>query len=234
MKTSGFVIAIDGPVASGKGTIAPLLAKKLSGHYLDTGMYYRGCALWCMRNEVPLTDVKKVIALLPSLDLDYKEGRIVLNNEDITDLIRLPQVSLGASQVGAIKEVRESLVKRQQEWISKMVDSGEIVIVEGRDAATVIYPAADIKIFLTAMVEERAKRRLAQIHAKGDTNATYEQVLEDTRERDARDMGRDVSPLSSDPQKDGYDIIDSTGKKEDETFTMILDLLSSKGYYDQN
>lgn len=188
-----FIIAIDGPAASGKSTTAQLLASRLGYVYLDTGAMYRACALKAMRYAISLDDLPAVENMLRDLNLRVEIGagknRIILDGEDVSELIRGHEISALASAISALPMVRYRMVELQRE-IAK--DGG--YILDGRDIGTFVFPNADIKFYLEAAVEERAKRRLAELVAKGVT-PDYATVLNDLIARDRNDQSRSLAPL---------------------------------------
>ena len=189
-----FKVAIDGPSGAGKSTIARKCAKTLGFVYIDTGAMYRALALACLNCGINIKETpEKAIEIVNniSIDIDYIEGeqRIFLNGDDVSDKIRTPEVSMGASDVSAIGEVREKLVALQ-----RTLSGTKNVIMDGRDIGTHVLPDADVKIFLTASPEIRAERRCKELLEKGVTT-TFEQVLSDVRVRDEQDTTRAVSPL---------------------------------------
>ena len=183
------VIAIDGPSASGKGTVAKLVAGRLGFHYLDSGALYRLVALVAMRSQVPLDDESALARLAAHLDLVFRGDNVTLNQEDVTDSIRSEEVGAGASRVAALPEVRRALLTRQRAF---RVAPG--LVAEGRDMGTVVFPDATLKIYLTANVEERARRRHKQLIEKG-MDANMATLLQDIRQRDGRDSARAAAPL---------------------------------------
>src|SRR5258708_4281955 len=144
--SKGFVIAIDGPVASGKGTIAAKLAHELHGFYLYTGAMYRSTALLCIEKELNLNNENEVESVLPDLNVDFENNNIFLNGRDVTNRLKEPDCAQGASLVGIFPNVRSRVVKKLQEVSQKAIDEGKIVITEGRDTGTVIFPTAKLKI----------------------------------------------------------------------------------------
>ena len=189
-------VAIDGPAGAGKSTIAKAAAARYGFIYVDTGAIYRTVGLAAKRNDVDPHDAAGVCSLLPSLDIRFDYGadgaqRMFLNGEDVSALIRTPEISLYASAVSALPEVRAFLLDMQRDMAKKTS-----VVMDGRDIGTVVLPDAGLKIFLTASVEERAKRRLAELAAKGDAS-TYEEVLADMILRDKNDSTRTAAPLKA-------------------------------------
>lgn len=195
-------IAIDGPAGAGKSTIARRLASKIGYIYVDTGALYRTVAYAVLENGISPDSKKDVIPFLKSItvDLVYKdnEQRVMLNGQDVTDFIRTPIVSESASKVSAIPEVREYLLGLQR----KLAEENNVVM-DGRDIATVVLPFAKVKIFLTASPEIRAKRRYDELVAKGQA-VEFDDVLADLKERDYRDMNREVAPLK--PSEDSVTV----------------------------
>lgn len=219
-----FKVAIDGPSGAGKSTISRAAAMKLGLVYIDTGAMYRAAALFCLRQGI---DIKKdpdgAAAAVDTIriDIDYKEDgqHIYLNGEDVSEEIRTPEVSMGASNVSAIGEVREKLVSLQQS-----LASSKNVIMDGRDIGTKVLPDAQVKIFLTASVEDRAERRFNELAAKGKS-VTFEAVLKDIVKRDKNDETRAVSPLK--PAQDSI-LLDTSGCTFEEALQAVLDIIEQK------
>ena len=184
-----FIVTIDGPAGSGKSTIAKMIAKKYNFTYLDTGAMYRMIALYVIRHNIDLENKKEIEEMLKNVKLDIQGNTFYLNGEDVSEAIRTPEVSKIVSPVAAIKEVRVKLVDMQRE-----ISFGKRIILDGRDMGTTVFPKADVKIFLIASPEIRAKRRLKEYDEKGIA-ATYEEVLESIKERDYIDSTRKESPL---------------------------------------
>lgn len=187
-------VAIDGPSGSGKSTLSRAAAKKLSLLYVDTGAIYRTAALYTLRRGAAPEDAAAVAALLPEIGitLSYDDSgvqRMDLNGEDVTDLIRTQEVSMAASNLSAHPAVRAFLLEMQRELARK-----HSVIMDGRDIGTVVLPGADVKIFLTAGSEVRARRRWLELQERG-TPRDWEQLLRETRERDEKDASRAEAPL---------------------------------------
>lgn len=184
-----FIVTIDGPAGSGKSTIAKMIAKKYNFTYLDTGAMYRMIALYVIRHNIDLENKKEIEEMLKNVKLGIQGNTFYLNGEDVSEAIRTPEVSKIVSPVAAIKEVRVKLVDMQRE-----ISFGKRIILDGRDMGTTVFPKADVKIFLIASPEIRAKRRLKEYDEKGIA-ATYEEVLESIKERDYIDSTRKESPL---------------------------------------
>jgi len=183
------VIAIDGPSASGKGTVASLVAAKLGYHYLDSGALYRLTALAALRAGVALDDAPRVAALAAALPARFENERVFLNQVDVTEAIRTEEVSAGASCVAVIAEVRAALLARQRAW-----RRFPGLVADGRDMGSVVFPSATVKVFLTASAEARAERRYKQLIAKG-LAANMSALLQDLQTRDERDTQRSEAPL---------------------------------------
>ena len=207
------VIAIDGPSASGKGAVAQRVAEQLGFHYLDSGSLYRLVALTALRERVDLNDANALGEIARRLPVHFAGGAIVLSGEDVTDAIRAEAVSAAASEVAPFPSVRQGLMRRQQAF-----RRSPGLVAEGRDMASVVFPDAALKVFLTAAAEERARRRYKQLIEKG-FDANLATLLQDIRQRDARDSERSVAPLqkSVDAQ-----IIDTTGLSIQEVVARII------------
>ena len=219
-----FKVAIDGPGGAGKSTIARCVAKKLGFVYIDTGAMYRTAALACINCGVNIKEnPEKAIEIVNSvsIDIDYIEGeqRIFLDGCDVSEKIRTPEISMGASDVSAIGAVREKLVSMQ-----RALAGTKNVIMDGRDIASAVLPDADVKIFLTASAEERANRRYKELCEKG-AQVSYDKVLKDIQKRDHQDTTRAVSPLK---QVDDAVLIDTSDLTFDESVKAVLDLINSK------
>ncbi len=195
------VIAIDGPSASGKGTVAQEVAKALGFNYLDSGALYRLVALAAMREGIDAGDEEKVAALAVRLPVRFEGGDILLDEERVTDAIRSEACSAAASRAAALPAVRRALLERQRSFRKPPG-----LVAEGRDMGSVVFPDARLKVFLTASPESRAERRYKQLKEKGIA-ATLPGLLQDLRERDARDALRSVAPLKQSP---GARLLDTT------------------------
>ncbi len=215
-------VAIDGPAGAGKSTIAKAVSKQLGYIYVDTGALYRAVALYAIRNNID-TKSNEVIGLLESADvkLTYVNGeqRVMLNGEDVSTLIRTPEVSMGASNVSAIPEVRTFLFDLQR----KIAEENS-VIMDGRDIGTVVLPNAQVKVFLTASAEERAKRRYIELQEKGD-KSTYEEILEDIKVRDYNDSHRAAAPLK---QADDAVLLDTSELDLEQSIEALRAIVDSK------
>jgi cytidylate kinase len=183
------VITIDGPSASGKGTVAQLVADKLGFAYLDSGALYRVVAFAAQQNNIAWDDANAVAECAKTLNIKFKNDQILLNDHDISNEIRTELMGKGASQVAVHASVRAALVDLQHSF-----HQAPGLVADGRDMGTVIFPSAPLKIFLTASTEIRAERRYKQLLGKNQP-ANYENILQDLQERDARDKGRASAPL---------------------------------------
>ena len=207
-----FVVAIDGPAGSGKSTIAKLVALELGFEYLDTGAMYRMVTLLLVNKKISLEDTRSVEKELNNMKIDILNNRFFLNNIDVTNEIRTPIVSENVSKVAKIKEVRYKMVDLQRE-ISKSKNT----ILDGRDIGTVVFPNAEIKIYLIADEVERAKRRYSEL--KNNSEISFEDVLKNIIERDRIDSTRVESPLKK--AEDAIEI-DTTGNTIEEVKEKIL------------
>ncbi len=213
-------IAIDGPSGAGKSTIADLVAEKLSYVHLDTGAMYRSVAYAVIKNGLSFEDEEKISSLVQNdFDLVMDGKKVVLNGEDITDKIRTNEISMAASNVSKLSGVRSALVAAQ-----RRVAANKGYILDGRDICDVVLPDAEVKVFLTASAQDRAKRRLEQNKEKGIID-DYDKILKEIQERDYQDSHRAISPLRA--SKDAT-IIDSSNKSIEEVVNMILDLVYKK------
>jgi len=208
------VIAIDGPSASGKGTIAERVAEALDFHYLDSGVLYRLVALAGLRSGVALDDETGLAALAGNLDVGFESGKIMLSDQIVTDDIRSEICGTGASRVAALPGVRQALLARQQAF-----RQAPGLVAEGRDMGTVVFPDAVLKVFLTASAEARAERRYKQLKEKG-IDANIQTLLRELRERDQRDSARSVAPLQK--AADAREL-DSTGLGIGEVVRQVLE-----------
>ena len=199
-------VAVDGPAGAGKSSIAKAVAEEIGFIYVDTGALYRSVALYALENDL---DNDSLIASLYKINirLEFINGsqHVILNEDDVSDKIRTSDVSMNASKVSALPEVRKYLFDLQ-----KKIAAENNIIMDGRDIGTVVQPDADLKVFLTASAEERANRRFLEVR---DSNITYEKVLEEIKQRDYNDMHRDISPLR---QADDAVLLDTTGMTIDE------------------
>lgn len=209
-----FQVAIDGPAGSGKSTISKLVAKKLGFNHIDTGAMYRAVTLEVLNRNVDIEDESNY-SFLNEIDFEYKNDQILLNSKDVSIEIRKQNVTNNVSAVARLKVVRDAMVSLQQNAAAK-----GCVVMDGRDIGYVVLPKANLKVFLTASVEERAKRRLLQ-----ETNTTYEEILNDIKVRDFKDSNRAISPLK---QAEDAILIDTTGISIEEVVEKIISLVKER------
>lgn len=213
-------IAIDGPSGAGKSTIADILANKLSYTHLDTGAMYRAIAYKIIKEKIAFNDEKAIASILKNdFKLEMDKDKVILNGQNITDKIRTNEISLAASDISKLDIVRNALVAMQ-----KKIAANKGYILDGRDICDVVLPDAEVKIFLTASPEDRAKRRYDQNKQKG-ISGDYQQILSDIKKRDYQDSHRLISPLKI--SKDAI-VIDSSYKSIDEVVDAILKIIALK------
>ena len=212
------IIAIDGPAGSGKSTIAKLIAEDLGLVYLDTGAMYRLVTLKALNDGI-LGNLDKIIKMLDNLNIDIKENGFYLDYIDVSEEIRKPVVSENVSDIAVIREVREKMVDLQRKF-----SESKNVILDGRDIGTVVFPNADVKIFLVADAKERANRRYKELVAKGE-NVRIEEIYENILKRDEIDSTRKESPLK---KADNAIEVDTTSKNIEEVKNEILDIIRKK------
>lgn len=214
-----FVVAIDGPAGSGKGTITKIVAEKLGLINIDTGAMYRCIALATLKREITLEEIEKIISLSYEVQIELLEdGRVLLNGEDVTSQIRTKEVSQIVSQVSSIKQVRLNMVALQRK-----LAEGKKVIMEGRDITTYVFPNADVKIYLDASIEERAKRRFKEMQEKG-VQMTYQEVLENIKVRDENDKNKEIGALQI--AKDAI-VVDTTNLTVEEVAMQIEEIIKA-------
>lgn len=218
----GYNIAIDGPAGAGKSTIAKLVAKELGYIYVDTGAMYRGMAIYFLKQKIAREETQKIAAASKDakVSIAYEEGvqQIYLNGENVTDMLRKEEVGNMASVSSAVPEVRAQLLELQRELAAT-----ENVVMDGRDIGTNILPNADTKIYLTASVSTRAKRRFLELTEKG-VACDMEEIAKDIEERDYRDMNREIAPLK---QAEDAVLIDSSDMTIEEVVREILSYCKS-------
>lgn len=217
-------IAIDGPSGAGKSTLARALAEKFGFTYVDTGAIYRTVGLAVKRHNIGSKDAGSIIPLLHMLDIQLRHNeagqqRMYLDNEDVSEEIRMPEISIYASDVSAIPEVRSFLLEMQRKMARE-----QNVIMDGRDIGTVVLPEAGLKLFLTASPEERARRRLLELETKGvETN--FEDVLRDICYRDKNDSSRAAAPLRA---ADDAIKLDTTGNTFEQSLALVSELVKER------
>lgn len=216
-------IAIDGPAGAGKSTISKKVSNNIGFVYIDTGALYRAIGYYAVSNEIDPKDSKRVSEFLKGINisLDFIDGKqcVLIDGIDVSDKIRTPEISMAASNVSAIPKVREFLLDLQKNIALK-----NNVVMDGRDIGTVVLPNADIKIFLTASIEERAKRRYNDL-IKKDKNIKFQDVLNDVKQRDYNDSSRAIAPLK--PADDAI-IVDTTGESLEQSVERLLSLIKEK------
>ena len=214
-------VAIDGPAGAGKSTLARAAAKKLSFIYADTGALYRSIALNTVRNNIDVSDSVSIEKMLEKTEIELKfindEQRVFLNGEDVSDKIRTSEISMAASSISALPAVRNFLLELQREFARK-----NNVIMDGRDIGTVVLPNAQVKIFLTASPECRAKRRYDEYIAKGKQE-NYEEILESIKQRDYNDSHRAIAPLKAADDAVLVDTSDDTPQQSVERIVKIIE-----------
>ena len=215
------IIAIDGPAGTGKGTISKLIADRLDFVYVDTGAMYRALTLKMLKEDIKIEELDKIAILLENTKIDFvntdkKIQRVFLDDEDVTEEIRTPVVNEHVSPYSAVKIIREKMVDLQRK-----IAEGKDVIMEGRDITTVVFPHAEIKIYLTASAEERANRRYKELIEKG-IETTFEETLESINKRDYNDMHKETGALMV--AEDAV-VVDTTALSIEEVYEKIKDII---------
>jgi cytidylate kinase len=212
------IVTIDGPSGSGKGTIAQLLAKRLGWHCLDSGALYRLVGLLVHRAGIGFDNAAKIAEYAEKMNVRFSQGRINLDDDDVTDLIRTEMAGNNASKVAAFPEVRQALLKWQRDYARQPG-----LVADGRDMGSVVFPSAEVKIFLDASAEERARRRYNQLKEKG-LDVNLRNLIAEIRERDERDRNRSVAPLKA---PEGALVVESTDLGIDEVLEKVLEKVRS-------
>ncbi|MCC2624744.1 MAG: cytidylate kinase [Burkholderiales bacterium] len=212
------IIIIDGPASSGKGTVAKKVAEFLGFNYLDSGAIYRALGLMVIRECLQQTDTKNILRLIDRMKLSFQDGKTFLNGQDETDALRSENVSMIASSVGKIAEVRIKLLDFQRSF-AKMPG----LVTDGRDMGSVVFPEADLKVFLTASAEKRARRRHSQLQKFGDSG-TIGAILRDIQARDKQDQERSAAPLVCDST---YKVLDNSDLSVEETVQTVINWYKS-------
>ena len=211
-------VAIDGPGGTGKSTIAKAVAERFGIEYIDTGAMYRSIALKSVREGVSADDVAAVEEMLRSTDIDFKDGKVWLDGEDVGGLIRTNEISMAASNISKLPCVRANV-----DELSKRLASTKDVVMEGRDIGTAVIPDAEVKIFMTADPDVRAKRRYDQLIEQGK-EADLEKIAKEIRERDYQDSHRELNPLK---QADDAVFLDSTNMTLEENIDAVADIINN-------
>ena len=223
-----YIVAIDGPAGSGKGTLTKVVAKELGLVSIDTGMLYRCHALAVVRNNIDLDDKENIIKIMDNIEIKLKNENniqtVFLDGEDVTDQIRLPEVNNTVSLTSSIPEVREKVTELERKIGYDWLKEGKNIIMEGRDITTVVFPEAEIKIYLDATPVERAKRRMEQQTRKG-INETFQEVLESIMKRDKNDMNKKVGALKRAPDAI---YIDSSNLSIEQVKRKIINIIEKK------
>lgn len=214
------VIAIDGPAAAGKSTVAKAVAKKLGFTYIDTGAMYRAFTSYVLEKGVDPKNEKECVKLIPEVSIELKnDGRVICSGKDVTSFIRTPAVSSQVSYIASYKDIRLALVEQQRKMAEKCS-----VVMDGRDIGTYVLPNADVKIFQIASVEERAKRRYKENLERG-INCTLEEIIEDVKKRDQIDSSRAFAPLK--PAEDSIEL-DTSKLNIEESIDAVLNIVNKK------
>lgn len=224
----GFVVAIDGPVASGKGTIAKRLSNKIHAVNFNTGGMWRALGLKCQNEHLNIQDSVSLISLITPEHIDLKYYKtsvsnlhILLDGLEVTDQLNTPELGVLASQLAQDVRIQKKMIELVKKKITSITDDGHPVIVEGRQIGTEVSPDAELKIFLTASLSIRARRRFHQYSLQG-VKKTLNEVIADTKNRDNRDITRPFGALVTDPENHGYVVIDNSAMDEKETLSVVM------------
>ena len=221
----GFVVAIDGPAGSGKGTVTKIVAERKNLISIDTGAMYRCVALDCINNGISPENIKGIEEILEKIKIDLKKEngnqKVYLNGKDVSEEIRSTKVNNLVSEYSAVKEIRDKITPTQQK-----MGIDQDIIMEGRDIGTVVFPNADLKIFLDCDVKERARRRFIQNQEKGIIS-TYEEILENIIKREKINSTREIAPFV---KADDAILIDSTNLSIEQVVEKIIELIEKKGF----
>lgn len=227
---SPFIITIDGPSGAGKGTVCRRIANDLGFSLLDSGAMYRLTALACIQQSIDLADERAVVQVAKNLDICFEaqtETTVIrLSGQDVSQAIREEQVGMAASVIAAYPDVRTQLLQQQRDFAGdKDIPEGltKGLVADGRDMGTVVFPSAQVKIFLTASAQERARRRVLQLESSGMEHIDYAVILKDIQDRDERDSSRATAPLK--PAADAYEL-DSTELSIDDVCKTIMDRIA--------
>ena len=214
------VVTIDGPGGAGKGTLSQMLAKELGWHFLDSGAMYRLCGLACLQQGIDFADEQKIAEAAQNLDIDFRVNdnalEVWLDGQEVSQQLRVETTASAASKVAVIPAVRDALLARQRAFAQ-----APGLIADGRDMGTVVFPNAELKIYLTASAEERAQRRYKQLQESG-SSVSLAAILQEIQQRDERDMNRAIAPLK--PAEDAV-IIDSSNIDAQTVYDQVLQLI---------
>lgn len=220
----GFIVAVDGPAGSGKGTITKIVADKMNLVSIDTGAMYRCVALEMINKNIEIEELDKIKEILNEIKIELKREsdipKVYLNGKDVSRDIRTEGVTKLVSPVSKIKEVRDKLTQWQRE-----MGQNQDIIMEGRDIGTNVFPNANVKIYLDAKPEERARRRFKQNQEEGITGMTYEEILENVKQRDFNDSHREIAPLK---KADDAILVDSTELTIEQVVNKIIEIIEEK------
>ena len=218
--TKPFVVTIDGPAGSGKGTISKLVSKTLGFHYLDSGAIYRIIALNANTESLDTNQITQILELIDGLEINFADEKVFLGSKDITDLIRSELIGKFASEIAKNELIREKILGLQKSFFEPPG-----LVADGRDMGTKVFPEAKVKIFLTASIEERVNRRYKQLILK-ENNVNLTNLFQTIRLRDESDTNRKISPLK--PAKDAY-LIETDNLSINQSFEKVMEIIRGKG-----